>query len=226
MYLNNGVSHLQFLNLYLQAEMQFSVNRTSLIFLPLPKLLLSLSSLSLLPDDASFCRISKICKNFTAVILSSSQGDLCTLFINWYISPCCTIANSWSIKYYFRELLTQPVLSAQDSTPSFMVFLLQCGVFHADVDILDTIYISSVIFHKECLVHGSSYPKPGRSVDFFFVQSYHWLCLLALSNLSLPSGFHLSSLSKKDTRNLIYFERYDYHLQCLLESWDNGWMCV
>lgn len=52
MYLNNGVSHLQFLNLYLQTEMQISVNRTTLTFLPLPKLLLSLSSLSLLPDDA------------------------------------------------------------------------------------------------------------------------------------------------------------------------------
>lgn len=118
------------------------------------------------------------------------------------------------------------MLSAQDSTPGFMVFMLQCGFFQADFDKLDTIYISCVTFHTESLVHGSRYPRPGRSVVFFLYTVLPLTCLVALSNLSLPSGFHLSSLSKKDTRNLIYFERYDYHLQCPLESWDNGWMCV
>lgn len=181
---------MQFLNLYLQVKIQLSANRVSLVFLPPPRLLLSLLSfLCCLMMPPSFCSISKICKNFTAVILSSSQGDLCALFINWYISTGCTIANSWLIRYYFRELLPQHVLSAQDSTPSFMVFMLQCGLFLADIDKMDTIYISCVTFHKECLVHESRYPKPGRSVDFFFVQPYHWLACWPWATLPFPLGF-------------------------------------
>lgn len=59
-------------------------------------------------------------------------------------------------------------------------------------------------------------PQTWKICWFLVCTALPLTCLLALSNPSLPSGFHLSSLSKRDTRNLIYFERCDYHLQCPL----------